>query len=33
MGISYLGGVTMFDAEYFNQLNGFPNFFEGWGGN
>jgi DNA-directed RNA polymerase II subunit RPB2 len=32
IGYSYLGGVTMIDAEYFFILNGFPTYFEGWGG-
>ncbi|MBA42390.1 MAG: hypothetical protein CMF62_00085 [Magnetococcales bacterium] len=32
MGYSYLGGITLFDAKYFNTLNGFPTYFEGWGG-
>ena len=32
IGFSYLGGITMFDAKYFDKLNGFPTFFEGWGG-
>ena len=32
IGFSYLGGITMFNADYFKKLNGFPTFFEGWGG-
>lgn len=28
---TYLGGVTMFDRESFNEVNGFSNKYEGWG--
>jgi hypothetical protein len=29
---SYFGGVTLFDSKFFEKINGFPNYFEGWGG-
>jgi hypothetical protein len=29
---SYFGGVTLFNSEFFYKINGFPNYFEGWGG-
>ena len=32
MGDSYLGGITAINSKYFIDINGFPNFFEGWGG-
>jgi DNA-directed RNA polymerase II subunit RPB2 len=31
-GFGYIGGITMFDSLYFYQINGFPNYFKGWGG-
>ena len=32
IGKSYIGGVTLFKSYFFNDVNGFPNYFEGWGG-
>ena len=32
LGTGYIGGVTMFETTQFNNINGFPNYFEGWGG-
>lgn len=29
---TYLGGVTMFKTDFFNDINGFPTYFAGWGG-
>jgi DNA-directed RNA polymerase II subunit RPB2 len=31
-GESFLGGVTMVSSLLFKNSNGFPNYFEGWGG-
>ena len=31
-GSSYFGGVTAFTPRAFEQINGFPNRFWGWGG-
>lgn len=32
LNTKYLGGVTMMDSVFFNEINGFPTFFAGWGG-
>ena len=32
LGKTYIGGVTAFKSEFFNEVNGFPNYFSGWGG-
>jgi len=32
LGTGYIGGVTMFETTQFNNINGFPNYFAGWGG-
>jgi hypothetical protein len=31
-GYSNFGGITLFNSKYFEKINGYPNYFEGWGG-